>query len=70
MDMEYVDGYDTLPADAQAKVKRALEQGHVDDDDWNGVSEPLICISSLSLTVLRTCSAIDSPTQTSGVECL
>lgn len=32
-----VDGYDELPEDAQEKVKRALEQGHVDDDDWNGV---------------------------------
>lgn len=36
-DMELIDGYDLLPADAQEKVKRALEQGHVDDDDWNGV---------------------------------
>ena len=38
MDMELVDGYEELPEHAQAKVKRALEQGHVDDDDWNGVS--------------------------------
>ena len=38
MDMELVDGYDELPADVQAKVKRALEQKHVDDDDFNGVS--------------------------------
>lgn len=36
-DMELVDGYDTLPEDVQEKVKRALEQGHVDDDDWKGV---------------------------------
>lgn len=35
--MDLVDGYDELPEDAQEKVKRALEQGHVDDDDWNGV---------------------------------
>jgi hypothetical protein len=33
-----IDGLDVMPADAQEKVKRALEQGHVDDDDWNGVS--------------------------------
>ena len=26
-----------MPEDAQEKVKRALEQGHVDDDDFNGV---------------------------------
>lgn len=37
MDMDLVDGFDTLPADAAETVKRALEQGHVDDDDWNGV---------------------------------
>lgn len=36
--MELIDGYDDLPPQAQEKVKRALEQGHVDDDDWNGVS--------------------------------
>lgn len=35
--MEYVDGYEVLPEAAQEKVKRALEQVHVDDDDWNGV---------------------------------
>lgn len=37
MDMELVDGYDILPDDLQEKVKRALDQEHVDDDDWNGV---------------------------------
>lgn len=36
--MELIDGFDTLPEDAAEKVKRALEQGHVDDEDWNGVS--------------------------------
>lgn len=36
-DMEMIDGYDELPEDAQEKVKRALEQGHVDDEDWKGV---------------------------------
>ncbi len=35
--MELIDGFDTLPEDAAEKVKRALEQGHVDDEDWNGV---------------------------------
>lgn len=38
MDMELVDGYDILPEDLQEKVKRALEEEHVDDDEWNGVS--------------------------------
>lgn len=36
-DFELIDGLDTMPEDAQEKVKRALEQGHVDDDDFNGV---------------------------------
>lgn len=36
-DMEMIDGYEELPSEAQEKVKRALEQQHVDDKDWNGV---------------------------------
>ncbi|GAB7329565.1 hypothetical protein MBLNU13_g01326t2 [Cladosporium sp. NU13] len=35
-DFELIDGLDTMPEDAQEKVKRALQQGHVDDDDFNG----------------------------------
>lgn len=38
MDMDLVDGFEELPDEAKEKVKRALEQGHVDDEDWNGVS--------------------------------
>ena len=37
MDMELVDGYEDLPDDAKETVMRALQQGHVDDKDWNGV---------------------------------
>lgn len=36
--LDLFDGYDELPPDAQAKMRRALEQGHVDDEDWRGVS--------------------------------
>jgi hypothetical protein len=36
MDMDYVDGYEDLPQDIQEKVYRALNQGHVDDEDWKG----------------------------------
>ena len=36
-DFDLVDGFDELPDDAKEKVKRAFEQGHVDDEDWNGV---------------------------------
>lgn len=34
---DYLDGYDELPADLQEKVRNALSQGHVDDEDWKGV---------------------------------
>lgn len=39
MDMDYVDGYEELPQDVQEKVYRALDQGHVDDEDWKGDPE-------------------------------
>ncbi|KAL8995297.1 MAG: hypothetical protein Q9169_004941 [Polycauliona sp. 2 TL-2023] len=35
-ELEMLDGYDELPTDCQEKVKRALENGHVDDEDWKG----------------------------------
>jgi hypothetical protein len=35
-----LDGFVDLPEEWQQKVERALEQGHVDDDDWRGVSGP------------------------------
>ena len=35
--LEYLDGYDELPEDQQEQVRRAMEQGHVGDEDWNGV---------------------------------
>ncbi len=35
--LDLIDGYDTLPFEVQERVKNALEQGHVDDEDWNGV---------------------------------
>jgi hypothetical protein len=36
--MDLMDGYDEMPTEFQDKIKRAIEQGHVDDDDWRGVS--------------------------------
>jgi len=36
-DMDNVDGYDELEDELKEKVARAIEQGHVDDDDWNWV---------------------------------
>lgn len=32
-----LDGYDELPLDLQEKVANALQQGHVDDEDWGWV---------------------------------
>ena len=37
--VDLFDGYDELPEDIQEKMRRALEQGHVDDEDWKGVSD-------------------------------
>ncbi|KAM3413550.1 PARP-type zinc finger-containing protein C2A9.07c [Cercospora zeina] len=51
-DLELIDGYDELPADAQEKVKRSLEQGHVDDEDWNGAGT----FSKWDLGLQLTCS--------------
>ncbi|KAL6704350.1 hypothetical protein ACN47E_008306 [Coniothyrium glycines] len=33
-DTDMVDGYDELPAEFQEKIKYALENGHVADEDW------------------------------------
>ncbi|KAJ5918738.1 zf-PARP-domain-containing protein [Penicillium verhagenii] len=35
-DYSRLDGYDELPVELQEKVRRALEQGHIDDEDWKG----------------------------------
>ena len=35
-----LDGYDELPEDLQEKIANAIEQGHVDDEDWSGVPRP------------------------------
>jgi hypothetical protein len=43
-DWELVDGLDELPEDLQDKVKRAIEQGHVDDADWLHVSTSHLCM--------------------------
>ena len=36
-DYERIDGLDEVPEEVQETVKRALQQGHVDDEDWAGV---------------------------------
>ena len=42
-----IDGYDGLPEDAKDKVRRALEQGHIDDEDWKGVSKTFTATKTL-----------------------
>ena len=37
-DPSELDGYDELPEEFQQKVANALEQGHIDDEDWSWVS--------------------------------
>lgn len=36
-DFERIDGLDEVPKEVQEQVKRALQQGHVDDEDFAGV---------------------------------
>ena len=36
-DPSQIDGYDELPEDVQEKLVRAVEQGHIDDEDWGWV---------------------------------
>lgn len=37
-DYSLLDGWDELPENYQEKIRKAMAQGHVDDEDWNGVS--------------------------------
>lgn len=40
-DYSVLEGYDDLPEEYQEKIRKALSQGHIDDEDWKGVSHPL-----------------------------
>lgn len=37
-DIDMLDGYEDLPSELQEKIVRALDNGHVDAEDWKGVS--------------------------------
>lgn len=37
-DYNVLDGYEDLPDALQLKIRTALADGHVADDDWKGVS--------------------------------
>lgn len=45
LDVNKLEGYNELPADFQAKVKEAIEQGHVADADCKGVSSRAVAPS-------------------------
>jgi hypothetical protein len=38
VNMDFLEGYDELPDEWKAKIDHALEEGHVADEDWRGVS--------------------------------
>ncbi|KAF2727431.1 zf-PARP-domain-containing protein [Polyplosphaeria fusca] len=35
-DTDLIDGYDELPSEWQTKIKTAIDNGHVPDEDWKG----------------------------------
>jgi hypothetical protein len=47
-DLDLLDGYEDLSQEHQDKLARALDQGHIDDEDWNGVSGVLFSCATHS----------------------
>ena len=39
---DYLDGFEDLDEFNQARVRKALEERHVADDDWTGVCDILV----------------------------
>lgn len=37
-----LDGYEDMPDDVKEKIAAAFKAGHVADEDWKGVSNPLL----------------------------
>lgn len=57
-DEDLLDGFDEIDQESQDKIRRALKQGHVDDEDWKGVSrhiafQKLLVTNSHSHRTLR-----------------
>lgn len=40
IDFSLLDGFNELTDELQEKVRKAIEVGHVEDEEWNGVSSP------------------------------
>lgn len=38
LQFELLDGWEELTEEVQAKITHAIEQGHIDDEEWKGVS--------------------------------
>jgi hypothetical protein len=38
LQFDMLDGWEELGDEEQAKITRALTKGHVEDEEWNGVS--------------------------------
>ena len=50
-DPSVIDGFEELSEENKDKVRKAIEQGHVDDEDWKGVC--FISVYSLSDTLTK-----------------
>lgn len=57
-DVDMLDGYDEIPPDLQEKIKAAIENGHVNNEDWNGVCSDVPRDERKSLNILRTWNKI------------
>ena len=38
LDFDALDGFDEIPPEMQEKIKTALVKGHIEDNEWQGVS--------------------------------
>lgn len=52
-DLTMIDGYEDLPEDMQAKLDKAFAQGHVDDEDWKGVSTLLFSLTTWPISMCK-----------------
>lgn len=53
LNFDEIDGWDELAEENREKVRKALEQGHVDDEEWKGVSYSSLDVSILFLAWLE-----------------